>query len=83
MRRLGLLLLLIIVFFCGSIFYRYYQWAVVAESPFDEVGIGLHSYMPGPIQSWGCARLKARFEGKTVPPHGCQDPTSPRRWRQG
>ncbi|CEJ13785.1 hypothetical protein BN1110_04109 [bacterium YEK0313] len=82
MRRLGPLLLLIIIFFCGSVFYRYYQWVAQADSPFDEVGIGLHSYMPGPIQSWGCARLKERFEGKTLPPHGCKDPANPRGWRR-
>lgn len=82
MRRLGLVLLVIIVFLGGTV-WRYYQWAALADNPYDEVGIGLHSYMPGPIQSWGCGLLKQRFEGKASPPHGCQDPANPRRWRQG
>jgi hypothetical protein len=60
---------------------RYYAWATSAETPFDEVGIELHRYMPAAIQHWGCAKLFERFGGKTLPPYGCQDPNDPVKWR--
>jgi hypothetical protein len=60
---------------------RYHAWATSAETPFDEVGIELHRYMPAVIQNWGCARLFERFGGKTLPPYGCQDLSDPVKWR--
>jgi hypothetical protein len=59
----------------------YYTWVTSAETPFEEVGIELHRYMPAVIQHWGCARLFERFGGKTLPPYGCQDPNDPVKWR--
>jgi hypothetical protein len=50
---------------------RWYAYVAYADDPFDEVGIGLNSIMPGPIRDRGCAMLKARFEHKTLPPAGC------------
>ena len=63
---------------------RYYAWATNstgASDPFDEVGIGLHGYMPGFVQDWGCARLKENFGDKTMPPHGCGSSADPAQWR--
>jgi len=47
------------------------RWYAYADDPFDEVGIGLNTMMPGPIRDKGCEMLKARFEHKTLPPAGC------------
>lgn len=49
---------------------RWYMYVVQAESPYDEVGIALNGYMPGPLRTWGCHKLKARFESQ-LPPYGC------------
>ncbi|MBM7048061.1 MULTISPECIES: hypothetical protein [Rhizobium] len=50
---------------------RWYAYVAYADDPFDEVGIGLNTMMPGPIRDKGCEMLKARFEHKTLPPAGC------------
>ncbi|MBB3607631.1 hypothetical protein [Rhizobium sp. BK602] len=50
---------------------RWYAYVAYAEDPFDEVGIGLNTMMPGPIREKGCDMLKARFENRTLPPAGC------------
>jgi len=53
---------------------RYYMWVantLNAATPFDEVGIGLHAYMPGFVQDWGCAKLQDSFGTQTLPPYGC------------
>ena len=81
MRKWSLIAALAVLAFAGMVGFRYHAWAVGAASPFDEVGIGLHAYMPGTVQAWGCGQLQKRFEGKTLPPHGCQSPIDPRRWR--
>ena len=82
MKRLVLITTVAFVAFFGFIGKRYYDFAVNSESPFDEVGIELNRYMPGPIQTWGCNRLRERFEGKTLPPWGCQDAADPTHWRK-
>ncbi|ENN89294.1 hypothetical protein RHSP_29678 [Rhizobium freirei PRF 81] len=66
-RALVAALIAIVVVIAG----RWYVYVAYADDPFDEVGIGLNSMMPGPIRDRGCAMLKARFEQKTLPPAGC------------
>ena len=80
-RKIALITVLAVVALAGLVGMRYRAWAVDSESPFDEVGIGLHAYMPGPVQAWGCGQLQKRFDGKTLPPHGCQTLADPRKWR--
>ena len=73
-----------VVFFVGQMGHRYYAWAtnsIGADDPFDEIGITLHGYMPGPVQDWACAELKANFEGKTIPVHGCAAAADATAWR--
>ena len=82
MRKIAVILSLVAVTFAVYVGQGYYQWVAQSETPFEELGIDLHQYMPAPIQAWGCGRLRARFEGKTLPPFGCQDLTEPRKWRQ-
>ncbi|MBN8944010.1 MAG: hypothetical protein J0H01_31160 [Rhizobiales bacterium] len=82
MKKLGLILVAFVIGFAGLIGKRYYDWVETSTSPFDEVGIELNRYMPAPIQAWGCNRLRERFEGKTMPPWGCQDAGNPRQWRK-
>ena len=53
---------------CG----RYYIYVTNTASPYDEVGIALNGYMPGPVRTWGCGRLKDTFGKKTLPPLGCE-----------
>lgn len=48
----------------------WYYYIAYAESPYDEVGIGLNGLMPEPIRKWGCDKLKARFGG-SLPPMNC------------
>jgi hypothetical protein len=49
------------------------------KTPYDEVGIGLNSYMPQPLRGWGCQQLRKEF-GKMLPPYGCESPDDRRRW---
>ena len=58
---------------------RWYLYGAHADSPYDEVGIALNGYAPGPLQRWGCHTLQSRFPGQ-LPPHGCAGPTG-RDWR--
>jgi hypothetical protein len=81
MRKAIKLLTLMLVVMLGLLGLRYNQWVSYSATPFDEVGVGLHRYMPAPVKSWGCTRLKARFGGKTLPPYGCHHPANPRMWR--
>lgn len=73
--KLLVLILVIAVFCVGYAYVSYVKNWNNAETPFDEVGIDLNSYMPGFIQDWGCDQLKAEFGNKTLPPHGCGDAT--------
>ncbi|MFV0493228.1 MAG: hypothetical protein ACK5M4_15560 [Pseudorhodobacter sp.] len=75
MRRILILAVVIVIAVGAVAFGRYTYWVLNwsnAEAPFDEVGISLHKMMPGFVQDWGCAQLKAEFSDKTVPPYGCR-----------
>lgn len=48
----------------------WYRWATAGETPYDELGIDINSYMPGPLHDWACDKIAARFP-RTVPPYGC------------
>ena len=50
--------------------WQWYRWATAGDSPYDEVGIDLNAYMPGPMRGWACARIAQRFPG-SLPPYGC------------
>ncbi len=82
MRLISTLLTGLLVASVAAVAFAYYHWATLAESPFDEFAIELHGAMPVAVQAWGCGRLKARFDGKTLPPHGCQDLINPNKWRK-
>jgi hypothetical protein len=81
MMKALMIVLLMVSAALGVAGLRYHHWVARSGTPFEEVGIGLHRYMPAPVQSWGCNRLKARFGGKTLPPYGCHHPANPRMWR--
>lgn len=70
MKKLIRILLTIVVAATAVLGFRWYQYVDNKESPFDEVGIALNVAMPGPINHWGCDRLKLTF-GNGLPPHGC------------
>lgn len=78
--KLILLVLVSAIFYVGYTYVSYVKNWNNAETPFDEVGIDLNSYMPGFIQDWGCAQLKAEFGNKTLPPYGCSAATG-KGWR--
>jgi hypothetical protein len=80
LQKAILILSLISIAFVGLVFKRYYEWVSNTIKPFDEVGISLHKYMPAPIQAWGCTKLKATFQYKSLPPHYCGDPKNPGKW---
>jgi len=46
------------------------MYVAQGESPYDEVGIALNGYMPGPLRTWGCHKLQSRFANQ-LPPYGC------------
>ncbi len=50
--------------------FRWYRYVSNTDSPYDEVGITHNKAMPGPINSWGCAKLKTTF-ANSLPPYGC------------
>jgi hypothetical protein len=41
---------------------RYFYYVEFEGNPNSEVGAALHSLMPDQIKSWGCERLRARFQ---------------------
>ena len=42
---------------------RWYMYVAQGSSPYDEVGIALNGYAPGPMRAWGCHKMQARFPG--------------------
>lgn len=65
--RLLLTIALAVVVLTG---FRWYRYVSNTDSPYDEIGITLNNAMLGPINSWGCAKLKTTF-ASSLPPHGC------------
>ncbi len=57
---------------------RWYMYVARGSSPYDEVGIALNGYAPGPMRAWGCQKMQARFQGQ-LPPYGCAGPDG-RNW---
>lgn len=49
---------------------RWYMYVAMSDTPYDEVGVTLNGYAPGPLRKWGCDKLQARFTGQ-LPPYGC------------
>ena len=70
MKKLVRLLLTIALAFVVFTGFRWYRYISNTDSPYDEIGITLNSSMPGPLNSWGCAQLKATFVD-SLPPYGC------------
>lgn len=81
MKKLVPIIAAVLTACVGYIGFSYYDWVSSSESPFDEIGIGLHGYMPGFIQDWGCGKLELRFGGKTLSPYGCGDAADPTKWK--
>ena len=50
--------------------WKWHRWATAGETPYDEIGIEVNSYMPGPLRDWACGRIAQRFPG-SIPPYGC------------
>ncbi|OJF89896.1 hypothetical protein [Pararhizobium antarcticum] len=65
--RLLLTIVLAVVVLTG---FRWYRYVSNTDSPYDEIGITFNSNMPGPINNWGCAKLKTTFSS-SLPPYGC------------
>lgn len=57
---------------------RWHRYVTSSDTPYDEVGITLNGYMPGPLRSWGCHKMHARFP-TALPPYGCAAPDG-RNW---
>ncbi|MBY5334790.1 hypothetical protein ACOJBM_37755 [Rhizobium beringeri] len=70
MKRLVRLLLTIALAVVVLTGFRWYRYVTNSDSPYDEIGITLNNSMPGPINSWGCAKLKNTF-ANSLPPYGC------------
>jgi len=49
---------------------RWYMYVAQSDTPYDEVGIALNGYAPGPLRTWGCNKMKERFSNQ-LPPYGC------------
>ncbi|MFN3500294.1 MAG: hypothetical protein ACK40A_18025 [Pannonibacter indicus] len=63
----------------GYLGFRWHQYVTNTDSPYDEIGITLNSYMPAPVNQWGCNQLKVNF-GNQLPPYGCQAATA-QQWK--
>jgi hypothetical protein len=50
---------------------KWYLYVAHADSPFDDVGASINSFMPAPINRIGCDMLKQRFGNIPIPPKGC------------
>jgi hypothetical protein len=74
LRTAVTLALAVVIALVGTVGWRWYSYVTTAESPYDEVGIALTSWMPEPVRKWGCSRLHERFTG-ALPPLGCGDAT--------
>ncbi len=77
--RLVFSMLVAVVIVGGFLFWRWYDYIENAQSPYDEVGIGLTGLMPEPVRQWGCNRMHERFKN-AFPPMGCGDATG-RGWK--
>jgi len=79
--KLFLVLVAVVVFVLGGLLGGlYYRYVTNTVSPYDEIGITLNNWMPGPINAWGCGRLKETFS-TALPPFGCAAEGNPRIWR--
>ncbi len=79
MKRGVAVILFSLLAFLGFMGSRWYAYVTNGKTPYDEVGIGLNSYMPQPLRGWGCQQLRKEF-GKMLPPYGCESPDDRRRW---
>lgn len=61
-----------VVLIAGAVMFggRWYMYVAQGQSPYDEVGIALNGYMPGPLRARGCHKMQQRFAGQ-LPPYGC------------
>lgn len=76
LKRMLILAMAILISVILLVFARYTAWATNwydEPNPYDEVGISLHKMMPGFVQEWGCAQLKAEFGEEIRPPYGCSN----------
>jgi hypothetical protein len=78
MRKILQVVCVVLVGFAVMFGLRWYMYVARGQSPYDDVGIALNGYAPGPMRSWGCHKMKERFPGK-LPPYGCAGPDG-RRW---
>ncbi len=78
--RLIRVFLIIAIISTGFIGFQWFKYVNNTESPYDEVGIELNSRMPGPINKWGCDKLKTTF-ANMLPPYGCQSAADATQWR--
>ena len=69
-QQLWPVVLAIVLVSLGTPVWQWYRWATAGDSPYDEIGIDLNAYMPGPIHDWACSRIAQRFPG-SIPPYGC------------
>lgn len=59
--------------------FQWHRYVTNKDTPYNEVGITLNSWMPQPIRKWGCDQLKASFPN-SLPPDGCQNPSVATSW---
>jgi hypothetical protein len=77
--KIARVLVMVVVAAVGVIGFRWYSYVTNTQDPYQEVGITLNGYMPGPIRKWGCDRLHATF-GNVLPPYNCQAGADGRSW---
>ncbi|TGX54271.1 hypothetical protein E5A73_09195 [Sphingomonas gei] len=73
MKKVVQVLCVVLIGVAVMIGFRWYRYVASSDTPYDEVGITLNGYMPGPLRSWGCHKLRERFPG-ALPPYGCAAP---------
>ena len=70
MRKIPQVVCVVLVGFALMFGARWYAYVARGQSPYDEIGIALNGYAPAPLRTWGCHKMKERFQGQ-LPPYGC------------
>jgi hypothetical protein len=72
MKKTVAIILFVVVSAVTTLGGRYYSYVTRGENLYDEIGISLAQWMPGPVRVWGCGKLNERFP-KSLPPYGCTE----------
>ena len=65
------LILGVVVVLAVLVYFKWYQFAVSGDTPYDEIFTEINSRMPQPAKDFACAKIAERFPN-TLPPTSCE-----------